>query len=757
MREASRRYFCQTALLLAAMLPIAAAEGHWVYLAAAGVAAAIGWLRTVRCDRPPLGELGVRVWACAAFAWMLVEAALLGTMHLLALGHFLGLIGIAKLLQRRGLRDDGQLLVVSLLQGIVAAIVSGSAVFAILPVVLLTLGVDAAIRFVADVERARSAPVSHPAEPSWSSLPVTATVSMLLAALAIPAFVLCPRMKAGALGRIENLGTGNVLTGLADDGGLGQGGPLRESRQLVAQVRIRTLPEGYGIPEDRLYFRVRALDRYRRTGRLPGTWRWLDTGDDETQLSRSRIVSLEDVGEEIWPDPSMEGSHRTPLMIQHYTVENDGRGLLPVCCPVLWMGSRDLRAVRVRSQDGMLSAAEPGRAKLRYAVVSPLPRELSERAVQPVDDEPPPLHVPSPPLPQAGEIRDLIRRHAGDPGADDDGPARRRFVAALTAMLGSGDYAYTLSPPPVPPGREPVGDFLLRTRAGHCEYFASALAVMCQMSGIPARRVDGFRGAEYNAFGDLYIVRAAAAHAWVEAFIPGEGWVAFDPTPASPSPLAGESAWWSSLRMGLDYLQCQWSNLVVSYDSGSRRELFDRFGDWLRRPVGNERTLPGVVVAFVKELFGGRLQLSPGDRLLYGVFAVLVVLLTVGVGYVATVLLLRAAAWLRRRLGRAGHGSRVGEVDFYQRYCRRLAALGLQRAAWQTPAEFAAELAARFPCMRPAPMLVAAYYEAVYGGQEPRPAQRLRIEAFLHRLRRLDPAGLAATRPLPVGSPLAAS
>jgi len=52
---------------------------------------------------------------------------------------------------------------------------------------------------------------------------------------------------------------------------------------------------------------------------------------------------------------------------------------------------------------------------------------------------------------------------------------------------------------------------------------------------------------------------------------------------------------------------------------------------------------------------------------------------------------------------------------------------------------------------------VGAYYEAVYGGQEPRPAQRLRIEAFLHRLRRLDPAGLAATRPLPVGSPLAAS
>ncbi len=752
MREASRRYFCQTALLLAAVLPIAAAEDRWVYLAASAIAAVLGYLRTVRRDRPLLGERGVRLWACSAFAWMLIEAGLLGTMHLLALSHFLGLIGTAKLLQRRGLRDDGQLLVVSLLMGIVAAIVSGSALFAILPAVLLTLGVDALIRFVADVERARAAPVSSPGSPSWSSAPVTASVSVLLAGLAIPAFVLCPRMTAGVLGRIENLGTGNVLTGLADDGGLGQSGPVRDSRHVVAQVRIRTLPEGYRVPEERLYFRVRALDRYHRTGRLLGAWRWLDAGHDEPEPQRSRMVLLEDAWDDIWPDPSLHCSDRDPLMIQQYTVENDGRGLLPVCGPVLWIGSRDLRTVRVRVADDMMTAAEPGRAKLRYAVVSPLPRELSDRAVQTWNGEPPPLHVPSPALPQADEIRALIRERAGDPGAEDDGPARRRFVAALANMLKSGDYAYTRSPPPVSAGREPVGDFLLRTRAGHCEHFASALAVMCQLSGIPARRVEGFLGAEYNAFGDLYIVRAASAHSWVEAFIPGEGWVPFDPTPQAPVRIAEGPSWWLSLRMGLDYVQCQWSNMVVSYDSGSRRELFDRFGDWLRRPVGNERTISGAVVAFVKELFGGRLQLSPADRLLYGVFAVLVVLLTAGVGYVVTVLVVRAWIWLRS-LARAAHGSRREEVEFYHRYCRRLASLGLQRPAWQTPAEFAAELAARFPCLRPAPMLVAAYYEAVYGLQEPRPAQRLRIEAFLKRLHRLDPARLAATRQSAVGSP----
>lgn len=80
---------------------------------------------------------------------------------------------------------------------------------------------------------------------------------------------------------------------------------------------------------------------------------------------------------------------------------------------------------------------------------------------------------------------------------------------------------------------DPVLDFLLVHRVGHCEYFASALALLARASGIPARVVSGYRVHESNPLGGYGVVRARDAHAWVEAWVDGEGWVTFDPTPPS--------------------------------------------------------------------------------------------------------------------------------------------------------------------------------------------------------------------------------
>ena len=84
------------------------------------------------------------------------------------------------------------------------------------------------------------------------------------------------------------------------------------------------------------------------------------------------------------------------------------------------------------------------------------------------------------------------------------------------------------------PGRDPLAHFLFETRAGHCEYFASAMAVMLRAIGIPSREVNGFLPGEYNDLGGDYIVRASDAHSWVEAYFPGSGWITFDPTPPAP-------------------------------------------------------------------------------------------------------------------------------------------------------------------------------------------------------------------------------
>jgi hypothetical protein len=82
---------------------------------------------------------------------------------------------------------------------------------------------------------------------------------------------------------------------------------------------------------------------------------------------------------------------------------------------------------------------------------------------------------------------------------------------------------------------DPVLDFLLRDRSGHCEYFASGLVLLARSVGVPARVVTGYRVAEYNALGGYHVVRERNAHAWVEAWIEGK-WVTRDPTPEDPLP-----------------------------------------------------------------------------------------------------------------------------------------------------------------------------------------------------------------------------
>jgi len=59
-----------------------------------------------------------------------------------------------------------------------------------------------------------------------------------------------------------------------------------------------------------------------------------------------------------------------------------------------------------------------------------------------------------------------------------------------------------------------------------------AMAVMLRSVGIPSRVVNGFSGGEFNDITSEYVIRASDAHSWVEAYLPGEDWVEFDPTPA---------------------------------------------------------------------------------------------------------------------------------------------------------------------------------------------------------------------------------
>lgn len=92
------------------------------------------------------------------------------------------------------------------------------------------------------------------------------------------------------------------------------------------------------------------------------------------------------------------------------------------------------------------------------------------------------------------------------------------------------NYAYTLDTVISSQGKTPLSEFLFETRYGHCEYFASAMALMLRTLGIPSRVVNGYAATDQNPLTGFIEVRGTDGHAWTEAYYEGLGWVPYEPT-----------------------------------------------------------------------------------------------------------------------------------------------------------------------------------------------------------------------------------
>ncbi|TAK68473.1 MAG: transglutaminase domain-containing protein [Actinomycetota bacterium] len=120
-------------------------------------------------------------------------------------------------------------------------------------------------------------------------------------------------------------------------------------------------------------------------------------------------------------------------------------------------------------------------------------------------------------------------------------PDRVAAVAAVETYL--RDHAtYALDSPLPRPGVDPVDDFLFNSRSGFCEHFAAAEVILLRSAGIPARLVTGFAGGEPGPAGTRTFL-ASDAHAWVQVFVPGHGWLSSDPTAGAT--LATTGSWWT--------------------------------------------------------------------------------------------------------------------------------------------------------------------------------------------------------------------
>jgi transglutaminase-like putative cysteine protease len=285
-------------------------------------------------------------------------------------------------------------------------------------------------------------------------------------------------------------------------------------------------------------------------------------------------------------------------------------------------------------------------------------------------------------------------------------------IRRALAWFNREPFYYTLRPPVL--AGNPADEFLFETRRGFCEHYASSFALLMRIAGIPARVVVGYMGGERNPIGDYLMVRQSDAHAWVEVWLQGRGWVRVDPT-ASIAPerverdapfrdLAGGGSsrrglegvgllarWLHGVSLLADAADEQWRLWVVGYSQARQLRLLASLG----------------------------LE-SLGE---YGLAAAM------AIAAVAVVALLAVA------LGR-GEMRRDALERLYQRFCRRLARTGLARRPSEGPLDFARRVEAVRPDLAlPVRGFVELYTAMRYGDE--------RGEASVRELRRR----LAGVRP----------
>jgi transglutaminase-like putative cysteine protease len=264
----------------------------------------------------------------------------------------------------------------------------------------------------------------------------------------------------------------------------------------------------------------------------------------------------------------------------------------------------------------------------------------------------------------------------------DGQPDPYQRAAALESYLKT-HFSYTLELPVERPA-DPLADFLFRRRKGHCEYFASAMAVMLRAIGIPARLANGFQSGVYNPLSGYYTIRASEAHAWVEAYCPGYGWVTFDPTPPEPSGRQAAGPSWEYL----DALETFWSDWIIEYDGSRQMKLAQSLqSEWYR---GSYETLAGWDHAWDWAAAQWRQwRRRSGEGLLLKSLPWLAGMLAIWLAMAArSVLRNLLACWRTRR----GRGSRDDCVLLYTRALEHMRRRGFVRPSWQTAAEFASEV-----------------------------------------------------------------
>lgn len=601
--RAIRRLSLATGLL--AVMAFGVADGKPLLLMLGLIVGFASWLMTRGAPAEPVRvvpRLALNLLVAASAAYLLL--ALVGSRQdsvVSSLTDFLCLVLLIKMLDRATMRDEAQVLTLSVFV-VIGAVLSGAQLALGIVLVLFTPLIITSIitwQVCAGQERLHARAESLDAGPVRTGVDagaarvrrnlaylVLCTVLLALGS-GVAAFILTPRSFAQGLAGQWGRPMPGAVAGFTDQIRLGQAGLLSQSNTPVGEVTLlNAAGEPSGAADQPVYLRGATLDRYDPTN---GQWRSSAPAEASRDLTLRGRLSRGDTDDQRLrlADESASPSASRTVVTQRIALRAVAAGeaplfgaLYPVAVSI--PGSRE--GVRVNDLDGTFSRRTGAGGPLTYTVESRpdyvVPeteiarlRGLRERALSATGESTPPTN------PFAdGPIRALaVQLLSGldvplDPGAREPFQVRRAASAFMSHLR---QFEYTLEMVAPAPGEDPLSMFLFTTRRGHCEYFAAAMVALCQSIGIEARVVTGYVSGEYNSIAGHYIVRESDAHAWVELSTRPGRWETFDPTPPASLQHAqrassGVLAW---LREIYDALEFSWVQNVIAFDSAKRAEL----------------------------------------------------------------------------------------------------------------------------------------------------------------------------------------
>ena len=598
----------------------------------------------IRFELPPLV---VTLLTLAYIGFYAIDYFFISRSFIPAAIHLVFFVAVVKILTGHTDRDYLLLKVIAFLELLAACIVSASFNFFVFLLLFLVLGV--ATFASSEIRQSRKRGYS-PARITGAAVTarlvgVVLTVSLAILLITAGLFFFLPRTARAAFQHLVS--HRYHLVGFSNHVELGEIGEIKQENVPVMHVKMDR-------PEDRalaLKWRGAALSEF--NGRA---WFNRPSPGQILQPERGGLLRLDD-------QPSSRNGRHISYAVYLSDLAQDA---------LFFAGTPQylrIDSLVVRRPFGNYSAQFSDARTVSYQVYSQLdpPAGAADPAlVPPLPANAREAYLRLPRLDP--RIRELTENIVG---AEPSPAARARMLEKYLRT----NYGYTLELPKVEP-EDPLAFFLFHRKKGHCEYFASAMAVMLRVVDIPSRVITGFQSGVYNPISGSQLIRTSDAHSWVEAWLPDRGWTTFDPTPPDPN-APGLSAW-TRLSFYADAVDVFWQDWVLNYNLERQLQLASRVGESGRHIGFNWTDGP--------RIWSGRNWSSLRD---FG----FVLLGAVALAFLGKFLRRDGWRWwtTRQRLLKVqrGEGQASDATLLYQRMLKALRRRGIEKPAWLTPCEFA--------------------------------------------------------------------